>query len=107
MVKAKNLSAEAFKAAHELASDLCELGFIDAKKMREYDKFCLPPLRPFSAAMIKRLRLRSRLSQVVFAAALNTSPSTVRQWEQGLKQPSGTSLKLLNLVATRGVEVLF
>ncbi|WP_232369649.1 helix-turn-helix domain-containing protein [Alteromonas sp. KC3] len=46
------------------------------------------------------------MSQAVFAAYLNTTPSTVRQWEQGAKRPRGTSLKLLNLVAQKGLEIL-
>ncbi len=37
---------------------------------------------------------------------LNTSPSTVRQWEIGEKQPSGPSLKLLNLIDRKGLEAL-
>jgi putative transcriptional regulator len=37
---------------------------------------------------------------------LNTTLSTVRQWEQGEKHPRGTSLRLLNLVAEKGLKVL-
>ncbi len=40
------------------------------------------------------------------AAVLNTSLSTVRQWEIGEKQPSGPSLKLLNLLGRKGIEAL-
>ncbi|MEE2000885.1 helix-turn-helix domain-containing protein [Alkalimonas sp. MEB108] len=58
------------------------------------------------AARIKALREREHVSQAVFAAYLNTSPSTVKQWEQGGKKPRGTSLKLLNLVADKGLKVL-
>jgi len=42
----------------------------------------------------------------VFAAYLNTSKSTVQKWEQGQKKPNGPSLKLLNLVAKKGLDVL-
>jgi putative transcriptional regulator len=35
---------------------------------------------------------------------LNTSPSTIRKWEAGEKRPSGPSLKLLNLLARKGIE---
>lgn len=47
-----------------------------------------------------------RLSQAVFASVLNTSLSTVRQWEIGRKQPSGPSLKLLSILEKRGLEAL-
>jgi putative transcriptional regulator len=46
---------------------------------------------------IKNLRENDHLSQVVFAAVLNTSVSPVQKWEAGDKKPSGPSLKLLNL----------
>ncbi len=39
-------------------------------------------------------------------AILNTSLSTVRQWEIGQKRPGGTSLKLLNLLDRKGLEAL-
>ena len=42
----------------------------------------------------------------MFAAYLNTSPSTEQQWEQGQKKPNGPSLKLLNLVDKKGLEAL-
>jgi putative transcriptional regulator len=74
--------------------------------MREFDAACLPPVKSLSAAQIKRLRTRHKASQAVFAAYLNTSPSTVQKWEQGLKKPNGPSLKLLNLVQEKGLEAL-
>ena len=55
---------------------------------------------------IKRIRTRNKASQGVFAVYLNTSKSTVQKWEQGQKKPNGPSLKLLNLVAEKGLEVL-
>ncbi|MGY2485253.1 helix-turn-helix domain-containing protein [Cupriavidus sp. CP313] len=42
----------------------------------------------------------------MFAAYLNTSATTVQKWEQGQKHPSGPSLKLLDLVERKGLEVL-
>jgi putative transcriptional regulator len=37
---------------------------------------------------------------------LNLSPSTIRQWENGDKEPSGPSLKLLNIVREKGLTAL-
>jgi len=79
---------------------------MDVKTMREFDVLCLPPVKEYSAMQIKRLRTRNKASQAVFAAYLNTSPSTVQKWEQGQKKPNGPSLKLLNLVAQKGLESL-
>ncbi len=74
--------------------------------MREFDAQCLPPIKIYSAAQIKRIRLKNKTSQGVFAAYLNTSKSTVQKWEQGAKKPNGPSFKLLNLVAEKGIGVL-
>lgn len=92
--------------AHEIAHDLHAVGAIDKVTMREYDADCLRPVPDFTPKEIKMLRLKSKVSQAVFAKYLNISASTVRQWEQGDKHPRGTSLKLLHLVKTKGLAVL-
>jgi putative transcriptional regulator len=74
--------------------------------MREYDALCLAPVPDYSSRKIRALRARHRLSQAVLASVLNTSLSTVRQWEIGEKRPSGPSLKLLNLLDRKGLEAL-
>lgn len=51
------------------------------------------------ANQIVAARLRSGLSQGEFAAALNISPRTLQQWEQGRRQPSGAAETLLRIVA--------
>ena len=91
---------------HDTAKGLHKAGVMDAKTMREFDALCLTPVKNLSAAQIKRLRTRNKASQAVFAAYLNTSPSTVQKWEQGQKKPNGPSLKLLNLVQDKGLEAL-
>lgn len=91
---------------HEIAKGLHRAGVMDGKTMREFDVLCLPPVKNMNAAQIRRLRLKNKASQAVFAAYLNTSTSTVQKWEQGRKKPDGPSLKLLNLVEQKGLEVL-
>lgn len=93
-------------SVHETASGLHKAGVMDTRTMREFDALCLPPVKEFTAAQIKRLRTTNMASQAVFAAYLNTSPSTVQKWEQGKKKPNGPSLKLLNLVQVKGLEAL-
>jgi putative transcriptional regulator len=44
-------------------------------------------------------RVKSGLSQAEFAAALQISPRTLQQWEQGRRQPSGAANTLLRIVA--------
>ena len=94
------------EAVHETARDLRAANFIDMRTMQRYDALCLEPVPTYSSAKIRALRARHKLSQAVLATVLNTSLSTVRQWEIGDKQPSGPSLKLLNLLDRKGLEVL-
>jgi putative transcriptional regulator len=94
------------EVAHEIAKDLYEEGAIDFLTLREYESLCLSPVRELSPREIKRIRLHEKVSQPIFAKYLNTSPSTVKQWEQGEKHPRGTSLKLLNLVAEKGLSAI-
>ena len=91
---------------HDTAKGLHKAGVMDIRTMHEFDALCLTPVKKLSATQIKRLRMRNKASQAVFAAYLNTSPSTVQKWEQGQKKPSGPSLKLLKLVQDKGLEAL-
>ncbi|MBL1276422.1 MAG: DNA-binding transcriptional regulator [Ectothiorhodospiraceae bacterium] len=94
------------EVVHETATDFHEIGIMDDMTMREFDALCLPPIKVFTPVQIRKLRQKSKASQAVFASFLNTSKSTVQKWEQGLKKPNGPSLKLLNLVSQKGLEVL-
>ena len=98
--------ARILETVHETAKGLHRAGLVDEVTMREFDTLCLPAVKKLSARDISRLRRKHRLSQSVFALYLNTSPSTVRQWEQGQKALSGPSLKLLNLVVRKGLSAL-
>ena len=100
------MAKKILETVHDTAKGLHEAGVMDTKTMREFDALCLTPVKNLSAAQIKRLRTRNKASQAVFAAYLNTSPSTVQKWEQGQKKPNGPSLKLLNLVQQKGLEAL-
>jgi putative transcriptional regulator len=96
------------EAVHEGAHDLFAGGAIDAAQMQQFDGLCLPvPQVPkFTGAKIKALRERYEITQAVLATILNTSLSTVRQWEIGAKHPSGPSSKLLDLLDRKGLAGL-
>jgi len=51
-----------------------------------------------TAGEIKTIRKSLKLSQSVFAKLLNVSLSSVRQWEQGIRTPSGSTMVLLELL---------
>lgn len=97
------------KIIESLRGDLSALhdaGAIGKVTMREFDAICPPPVREFSAADIRRLREELKFSQPVFAHHLHTTASTVRKWEQGDTRPSGPALKLLNVIADKGLQVI-
>ena len=93
-------------AVIETAHDLHKADVMDDVTMREFDALKLSPVKYYTAAEIKHIRKKNKVSQPVFAAYLNTTTSTVRQWEQDKKHPRGTALKLISLVEKSGIEVL-
>jgi putative transcriptional regulator len=93
-------------AIHESMSGLHDSGLINKETMRGFDESCLPKVKVLQANEIKVLRMQAGVSQAVFAQYLNTTKSTISQWEQGLKHPNGIAQKLLNIVADKGLKVL-
>lgn len=89
------------------ANSLYDAGIIDVMTMREFEMLKVSPVHKLSPRKIKTLRLRNKVSQKVFARLLNVSASSVKQWEMGERQPSGPALKLLNLIARHGIEIVF
>jgi putative transcriptional regulator len=93
------------ESVHESAKRLHEAGAMDTLTMRTFDTLCIPTRRAFSAKEVRRIRARVHASQAVFAAFLGVGTTTVSQWEQGLKKPSGSAVALLDLVERKGLEV--
>ncbi len=53
----------------------------------------------WSTEDISRLRVKKlRVSQPILAAYLGISAAALRAWEQGLKKPSGTARRLLQVI---------
>ena len=91
-------------AIHEGIEDLYKAGVVDKHTMRRFDDSCLTPVRELSPDEIRTIRLREGASQAVFARYLNVTPNLISQWERGEKHPQGPSLKMLSLVARKGLE---
>lgn len=106
MATKRKFRSDAFEAIHSSASAMYKVGAIDKATMREFDESCLSVPAEIKPAQIKKLREKVHVSQPVFARYLNTSESTVKQWETGAKKPSGIALKLLAVVQKHGLEVL-
>jgi putative transcriptional regulator len=57
--------------------------------------------RVYTAAMIRRVRNSLGMSQALFAQVVGVSPSLVRAWELGTRDPSPLARRLLDQVADR------
>src|ERR1035437_7042963 len=79
-------------------------GFVNCKiktsfTEKELKKFgVVIPDVEINAMDIQELRERINLRQSVFAKILNVSSSSVRQWEQGTRTPTGSTKILLELL---------
>jgi len=91
---------------HQTAQSVRDQAGPDTITMRQYNALQLPPLRSYSSVDIRCLRLRCKASQAAFAAYLNICTSTIQKWEQGQKRPSGTAVKLLNMIERKGLDAL-
>jgi putative transcriptional regulator len=98
--------SEILDIANEMARDLFEVGAMDEITMREIEALSLPKKRAFGPDDIRRLRKINHVSQAVLAALLGVGKSTVQQWEQGLKKPSGPAQRLLDIIDRKGLETL-
>jgi putative transcriptional regulator len=94
------------KSLRKELSTLHEIGAINKVTMRQFEAICPPPVRELSPTDIRQIRESLNFSQPVFALHLHTSPSTVRKWEQGDTQPTGPALKLLNVIANKGLNAI-
>jgi putative transcriptional regulator len=103
MNKTRTYKSDAFAAIHETVSGMFDSGVIDKQTMRHFDETCLTPVHEFTSEEIKALREREGVSQRVFALYLNVAKDSVSQWERGQKKPAGPTLKLLSLVARKGL----
>ncbi len=95
-----------FDSVKDTVADLHKVGLVDDVTLKNIESLCVPEVKHYDATHIAAIRKRLRLSQAAFARFLNISPSTIRQWEIGTKQPSGACRKLLNLDDRKGLEGL-
>lgn len=66
----------------------------------------VPEAPAYNSEQVIEIRNRLRLSQALFARALNVSTGTVRSWEQGEKPPQGPSRRLLEIAARSPETIL-
>ncbi len=98
---------ESIKSAiGETVQDLINSGLKTSFTKKELDSLGVEiPEVHLTNFQIKEIREKMNLSQTVFAKLLNVSPSSIRQWEQGKRKPSGSTKALLDLLK-RSPEIL-
>ncbi|HQU41746.1 MAG TPA: hypothetical protein PK867_02995 [Pirellulales bacterium] len=52
--------------------------------------------RQYSPQLVKATRETLHASQVIFANFIGVAPTTVRDWEQGIKHPSGVARRIMD-----------
>ena len=52
--------------------------------------------RRYSPELVKATRETLHASQVIFANFIGVAPNTVRDWEQGVKHPSGVARRIMD-----------
>lgn len=71
-------------------------------KLKTVSRSLAPPARKFTKAEIKYLRSDVlHLTQLEFASLINVGVGTVRHWEQGLRKPSASVYRLLEIIHKR------
>lgn len=87
------------KAIGETVQDMVNSGFKTSFTEKELNSLgVIIPEVQLTTHQIKEIRENLNLSQTVFAKLLNVSPSSIRQWEQGKRKPTGATRVLLDLL---------
>ena len=87
------------KSIGQTVQDLMNSGIKTSFTKKELDSLGVKiPEVQLSTFQIKEIREQMNLSQTVFARLLNVSPSSIRQWEQGKRKPTGATKVLLELL---------
>ena len=73
-----------------------EQGKLEAKTR----KMTVQPVDHFAPAEIREIRIRTGMTQMVFAEFMGVSVKTVEAWESGRNKPIGSACRLLHLTKT-------
>ena len=103
---ASKYKSDISRAAHRAMKDMRDIGAVDPATMREFDRMCLTPAQDLKPAQIRAIRVKSGVSQAVFAEHIGVTKGLISKWECGEKHPSRMALKMLALVEKKGLDVI-
>jgi len=94
--------SDQFNSMMEGLTDLLEYAKGDKTKGRsrvvEVKGLSVTPLKQYSKEEIKRIRLSHNLTLRTFADCFGVSQKTVESWERGDNSPSGSSIRLFQIL---------
>ncbi|WP_338635777.1 helix-turn-helix domain-containing protein [Spirobacillus cienkowskii] len=77
-----------------------------AARVHDHKTIEFKPVTLMKPNQIKKLRLSLGLSQKEFANFLAVSHETVAKWEQGGNKPKGVALRLMDILANQGEDLI-
>jgi len=87
------------KAIAESVQDMINAGLGTSFTERKLHELGIKiPAITINPGKIKEIRQKTHVSQSIFAKVLNVSPSSIRQWEQGKRKPTGSTKVLLDVL---------
>lgn len=66
----------------------------------------IDPVKKISNEEIRLIRLKSGMTQRVFASCMGVSPKTIEAWECGRTHPTGPAYRLLDIISSGNHEAL-
>ena len=63
------------------------------------------PVKEYTASEIKNIRLKTGISQAIFAKCFGVSKKTVEAWEEGINVPSGPAARLLEMLSLDSISL--
>ncbi len=91
------------KSPEQAALELAHSVSLPKATLKQINDLLIPKIPELSAKGIAALRERENVSQAVMAVCLGVSPSAIQSWEQGIRNPSPSSLRLLQLFDKHGL----
>jgi len=94
--------SEHFESMMEGLTELLEYAKGDKTKGRsrvvEVKDISVKPLKHYSNDELKKIRLSNNLTLKTFAECFGVSQKTVESWERGENRPSGSSIRLFQIL---------
>lgn len=66
--------------------------------------YMITPVKEYSKAEIREIRMRAGMTQEVFASYMGVSKKTVEAWEGGRSHPTGPAFRLLEVLESDDLE---